>query len=382
MKWQVIPKKIFVFLKKLVSSPAFFNTFLAIGTGVLIGFIIMLLTASNLSNAFNGLWKLLTGGLQSQSMIGNVLFSAAPLILVGLSVAFAFKTGMFNIGASGQFMIGGIFALYVANLWTLPPILHFIVASLFAIIGGGVWGAIPGLLKVKYNVNEVITCIMMNYIAAYLSVIAALNPAVYDSGITSIRVDYVTAQIPRFGLNQIFRGSYIDMSIIIAILVAFLIWFVLKKTTLGYQLKAVGFSRDASKYAGINVPRNMILSMMIAGGLAGLAAAMNYLPANPDYFRPFAQINPIGFEGISIALIAQSHPIGIIFSGIFISYIKKGALMMQFFGFNKEITSIVISVIIYMISISAFVGQYIQSKKRKQKTEATLKEKGGELHVR
>jgi simple sugar transport system permease protein len=363
MKIMSFKNKLILILKKLFTSSAFLNTFLAIASGVLVGFIIMLLTASNISNAFNGLGKLLTGGMQSLSMFGNVLFSAAPLILVGLSVAFAFKTGLFNIGASGQFMIGGIFALYVANLMTLPPVFHFIVATLAAILGGAIWGFIPGFLKVKFNVNEVITCIMLNYIAAYLSVIAVLYDKVYDSGITSIRVDFSTATIPRFGLDKIFTGSYIDLSIIIAIMVAILVWFILKKTTLGYQLKAVGLSRDGSKYAGINVPRNMVISMMIAGGLAGLAAAMNYLPQNPDYFRPFSQINPIGFEGISIALIAQSHPIGIIFSGIFISYLKKGALMMQFFGYNKEITSIVMSVIIYMIAISSFIGSYIKSRK-------------------
>jgi general nucleoside transport system permease protein len=381
MKFQAFIKKLLAFLKKAVSSSAFTNTFFAISSGVLVGFVIMLLTASSLSNAVNGLFRLLTGGFQSPSMLGNVLFSAAPLILVGLSVAFAFKTGLFNIGASGQFMIGGIFALYVANLVSLPPVLHFIVAALAAIVGGAIWGFIPGLLKVKYNVNEVITCIMLNYVAAYTSVMAVENPLVYDSGITAISISFPTAEIPRLGLNQLFPGSYIDMSILIAIAVAILIWFILKKTTLGYQLKAVGFSKDASKYAGIPVSRNMILSMMIAGGLAGLAAAMNYLPANPDYFRSFSQINPIGFEGISIALIAQSHPIGIIFSGIFISFIKKGALLMQFFGFNKEITSIIMSVIIYMISISAFVGQFIKKRKLMKKQKSKLVEERGDANV-
>ncbi len=365
-------KKVLDILGKIFGSPVFLNSFLAIIVGIVVGYIVMFATARNMFTnewdpnlAWGGLKQLLLGGSQSLQYFGNVLFKAAPLILVGLSVGFAFKTGLFNIGASGQFMIGGIAALYVANLVTMPAPWHFILAVLAGIIAGALWGFLPGLLKAQFNVNEVITTIMMNYIAMYTTLILAYDPLVYDNSLTAVNAVFPTAHIPRLGLGELFPRSNIDISIIIAILVAVLIWFILRKTTLGYQLKAVGHSTEGARYAGINYKKSVITSMMIAGGLAGFAAAMNYLPFKPDYFRPVEQINLVGFEGISIALIAQSNPLGIIFSGILISYIKQGALSMQLFGFDKEITNIVVSVIIYMIAISAYLGQLIQSKRER-----------------
>ncbi|MFP4478851.1 MAG: ABC transporter permease [Candidatus Izemoplasmatales bacterium] len=368
-------KKVYKKMTKYILNPKVLNSFAAIFVGLLVGFIVMVFVAKNpftqewsFATAIDGLERLLGGGAKDLKNFGNVLFKAAPLILVGLSVGFAFKTGLFNIGASGQFMVGGAAALYAANLLTLPVGLHFIVAALAGIIAGAFWGFIPGILKAIYNVNEVITTIMMNYIAMYLTVMMVTYPKVYDQGLTAINTNFPTAHTPVLGLDKLFPGSNIDISIIIAILVAVLIWFILEKTTLGYQLKAVGHSKEASKYSGINYKRSVAVSMIIAGGLAGLAAALHYLPIKPSYFRPIEVINPIGFEGISIALIGQSNPLAIIFSGTLISYIKEGASQMQLFGFNKEITNIVISVIIYMIAISAYLG-YIVNKRRERRKQ-------------
>jgi len=374
-------KKAILFIFKLLKQPVIINSLLAIFFGLLVGFIVMWATAGSFDTAVQGLMRLLKGGSTNLQSFGNVLFRSAPLILVGLSVAFAFKTGLFNIGASGQYMVGGITALYIANLVTMPAPYHFILAALGAIVAGAIWGSVPGLLKSKFNVNEVITTIMMNYIATYLTVILAYRAAVYDNLLTAVNTTFPTANIPKVGLDTIFPNSNIDLSIIIAIGVAILIWFILKKTTLGYQLKAVGHSPEGSKYAGINNKRNVIISMMIAGALAGLAAAMSYLPLKPDYFRPVTKINPMGFEGISVALIAFSNPIGIIFSGVMISYIKQGALTMQFVGFNKEITNIITSVIIYMIAISSFIGFYFRNRSHKRKIKKMLLNKGGETDV-
>ncbi|QWC00076.1 ABC transporter permease [Mycoplasmatota bacterium] len=383
---------------KIFTNTKVLNSFAAIFVGLLIGFIVMIFVAKNpftgewsFNTALDGLERLFGGGSRSLKNFGDVLFKAAPLILVGLSVGFAFKTGLFNIGASGQFMVGGVAALYAANLLTLPTGLHFVVAALAGIAAGAIWGFVPGILKAIYNVNEVITTIMMNYIAMYLTVMMVTYPKVYDGGLTAINTNFPTAHTPVLGLDKLFPGSNIDISIIIAILVAVLIWFVLEKTTLGYQLKAVGHSKDASKYAGINYKKSVAVSMMIAGGLAGLAAALYYLPIKPAYFRPIEVISPIGFEGISIALIGQSHPLAIIFSGTLISYIKEGASQMQLFGFNKEITNIVISVIIYMIAISSYLGMVINKRKerkrelaKEEETDEENKEepqvKGGEIN--
>lgn len=371
-----------------IAQPALLNSLLAIVSGLLVGYIVMFFVAQDLwtgewapANAWQGLLKILTGGAQSPQYFGNVLFKAAPLILVGLSVGFAFKTGLFNIGASGQFMVGGIAALYVANLITLPGPWHFILAVLAAILAGALWGFIPGFLKAHFNVNEVITTIMMNYIAMYLVYMLAYSPLVYNNLLTAVNPTFPTANIPKLGLDSLFPSSNIDMSIIIAVFTAIIIWFVLKKTTLGYQLKAVGHSTEGSRYAGINYKKSVVISMMIAGALAGLAAAMNYLPFRPDYFRPITKINLIGFEGISIALIAQSNPVGIIFSGVLISYIKQGALTMQLLGFDKQITNIVVSVIIYMIAISTFIGAFFKKRRDKKRIEKVLSGKEGDQDV-
>ncbi len=358
-------KKIVISIWRILSVPAVRNSILAIVFGLLVGFLILLIVLPK--NAFNGFWWMLTAGA---SDFGKVLFKAAPLIMVGLAVGFAFKTGLFNIGASGQFMIGGVAALYVANLVVLPAPFHFILAVLVGGLVGAIWGAIPGALKAFYNVNEVIATIMMNYIAMIITYELAQNPAVYDSYLTSIDPNFPdTAAIPTLGLNTLFGGSNLDISILIAIGIAVLIWFVLEKTTLGYQLKAVGHSVEGSRYAGINYRRNVIVSMTIAGAMAGFGAAFNYLALKPDYFRATDVILSIGFEGISVALIAASNPIGIIFSGIFLSYIKIGAEGLQLYLYNKEIANIVFSVIMYTIAISGFLGTYFGTMKKRPKRE-------------
>src|SRR5690606_24789517 len=185
-----------------------------------------------------------------------------------------------------------------------------------------------------------------------------------------ISTQFGNAAIPQLGMNLIFPNSYIDIGIIIAILVAVFLQFLLNKTTLGFELKAVGLSKEASKYAGIKIKQSIITSMVISGALIGMASALNYLPLNPDYFRYQTLVDPIGFKGISVALMGGSNPIGIIFSGIFISFIEKGSLTMQLFGYNKEIASIITSAIIYMIAISAFVGQMIDQSIKNKKSQA------------
>ena len=358
--------KVWKILKRTFTNSSVASVLLSITTGILIGFLVMLFVGG-FSNALKGLGAIFTGAFATPATFGNMLFSAGPLILIGLAVGFSFKSGLFNIGASGQFMIGGVAALYAAHLLNLPPVIHFIVATLFAIIAGALWAGLPGILKAYFNVNEVIATIMMNYIAAHLTFMLAKNALVYDSGITGISQVFPTATVPRLGIQYLFSGSYIDMGILISIVIAFLIYVVLNKTKLGYELQAVGHSTDASHYAGINVKFNIIKAMLISGGLAGFAAALYYLPENPGKFTALAQVNAYGFTGISVALIAQNNPLGTIFSGMFISYIQKGANLLQFYGFDKEITNIITSVIIYMIAISSFISFYFTQKRLKRK---------------
>ncbi|MBN2618329.1 MAG: ABC transporter permease, partial [Spirochaetales bacterium] len=229
------------------------------------------------NNPFSGYFYLFRGGLMSIERIGNTLASATPLMLTGLSVAFAFKTGLFNIGAAGQMLMGGLFATAIALTlnFSKPIMLSIIILS--SIVGGGVWGFLPGLLKAKFNVHEVVSTIMMNWIAYWL--VYYTVPA-YFKGQTletesrlipyysSLKVDWLT---------NMFHGSYLNLGFFIAIAVIIIISIILNRTVLGFDMKAAGFNRDAALSSGINVNKNIVLSMVIAGGLSGLAGATYYV---------------------------------------------------------------------------------------------------------
>ncbi|MDD3537391.1 MAG: ABC transporter permease, partial [Eubacteriales bacterium] len=270
----------------LLRSTAFSHgsaSVIAILSGLLFGFIILLI--SNPSQAFDGFIIIMKGGFSTGAKgIGQVLYFATPLILTGLSVGFAFKTGLFNIGAAGQFVMGSFTAIFIGVRWTfLPAPWHWIVALIGAAAVGGLWALIPGLLKAFFNVHEVISTIMMNYIGMYLANLL-VKLTVYDSLKNLSMNTAETATLPKGGLDNIFyniRGgsgtidlSTVNSGIYIAIGIAILMYIVLNKTTFGYELKACGFNQNASRYAGINEKRSVVLSMVIAGALAGLGGGL------------------------------------------------------------------------------------------------------------
>ncbi|MDF2587740.1 MAG: transporter permease [Anaerocolumna sp.] len=324
----------------------FFASILAIAAGLLFGLLILIF--SNARQAFPAFGMILAGGFtDGMSGIGQVLYLATPIILTGLSVGFAFKTGLFNIGASGQFTFGAFVAIYIGVKWTfLPSGLHWIVALLGAALAGAVWGFVPGLLKAISNVNEVITSIMMNYIGMYL-VNMLIVQNVYDSIKNQSMPVASSAIIPKAGLDQLFHTTNMNVSILIAILMVVLIYIVLNKTTFGYELKACGLSPNASKYAGINAKRNIILSMVIAGALSGLGGGLLYLSGSGKYLQVLDILAPQGFSGISVALLGMSNPIGILFAGLFIAHITVGGNNVQLYAFVPEVIDIIISAIIY-----------------------------------
>jgi simple sugar transport system permease protein len=267
---------------KSESFVSLISSLISIIMGLLIGFIILLI--SNPTFAVQGFFSILSGGFSGGLKgIGDVLYFATPIILTGLSVGFAFKTGLFNIGASGQFLVGAFFAIYVGIVWTwLPSGLHWLVALLAAILGGAIWGMIPGLLKAYFNVNEVITSIMLNYIGLYLvNMIIERSDKIFDVTKNQTKLPSSEAILPKLGLNKIFNNSPVNAGIIIAIIFAIIMYIILSKTTFGYELKACGFNRFASKFAGINEKRNIILSMVIAGALAGIGGGLLYLAGSP-----------------------------------------------------------------------------------------------------
>lgn len=313
----------------------------------------------------SGFKAILSGGFYTTANamgmgVRTEILQAAPLIMTGLSVAFAFKTGLFNIGAAGQYTVGAYFALFSAIALKLP----WWACLLASAIGGAIWGAIPGFFKAYLNVNEVITAIMFNWIGLY-----GVNTLIYQGGSgpmynTNTTKTYTIKQVspdsllPTFNIPIGEKGYFGKMflptiGIFIAIAVAVLIWVVLNKTVFGYELKACGFNKNAAKYAGINDRKNIILSMTIAGALAGLGAGLFYLSGSKEWEPLVSTSLPAtGFNGISVALLASSNPIGCIFSAIFISHITVGGGFMDAGIFPSEVSSIISGVVIYLCAFS------------------------------
>lgn len=327
-------------------SRAILPSVLAALAGFLLGFLIMLFV--NPQQALQGIGIILMGGFQKGAVgIGQTLYYATPIIMTGLAVGFAFKTGLFNIGASGQFMLGSFAAVYVGVTMTwLPGSIHWLVALLAAMLAGALWGLMPGLLKAVSNVSEVITSIMMNYIGMSL-VNLLIKATVYNKLKNETMPVAATANIPKWGLNQLFPYNSMNGGILIAVVCAIVIYIVLNKTTFGYELKACGFNKNASLYAGINAKRNIIFSMMISGALAGIGGGLLYLAGSGKYIKVIDIIASEGFNGMSVALLGLSNPIGILIAGLFIAYIQVGGFNLQLLNYDQEIINIITAAIIY-----------------------------------
>lgn len=318
--------------------------------------------------------------------LGDMLFKSMPLILTGLSVAVAFKTGLFNIGAPGQYLVSTAVTLILAlsiPTSAVPAFLVWVIAFLGGILAGALWGAVPGLFKAFLNVNEVITCIMMNWIAAnfvtslFDKTTGLFKNLLDPSGTKNFAFVFKTTKngvsTPKMFLDKIFPNSQINGGIIIAILIAVLVYIVLNKTTFGYELKACGNNKNAAQYAGISAKRNVVLSMAIAGGLAGAGAALYYLSGNTEFaWETYQSLPAIGFNGIPVALLAYNNPIGVIFSSLFMSYLDVSGMQLKYMtSYNEYITSIISAIIVYFSAFSLLIKQifYGQIKifKRKEK---------------
>lgn len=353
----MIPAKI---KRSMKLSYSFLPSLFAIALGLLFGYIILLI--SNPAQATGGFVTILTGAFSSMRSIGRVFYFATPIILTGLSVGFAFKTGLFNIGTPGQFIAGAYAAVLIGVKAPGLGSIHWVVALLAAIAAGALWALIPGLLKALANVHEVISSIMMNYIGMYLVNYLVVLTVYNKLRNESMRVA-ASAVIPRWGLDAIFPRSNVNAGFIIAILVAVAMYIILNKTTFGYELRAVGFNRDASKYAGVNEKRSIILSMLIAGGLAGLGGGLLYLAGTGKYIEVVNILAPEGFTGIPVALLGLSHPIGVLFAGIFIGFITVGGDLLQLHDFKPEVIDIIVSVIIYFSAFALIVKTFFERRR-------------------
>ena len=328
----------------------------------------------------------LTFGFNSTNM-GDMLFRATPLILTGLSVAVAFKTGLFNIGAPGQYLMGTAATLMLAlgiPSETVPTWLIWIIAFVGGALAGALWGCIPGLVKAFLNINEVLACIMTNWIAANL-VTWMFDGSNFRNLVENTKSGYIYkttyngVQTAKMGLDKIFPNSQVNGGIVIAIVIAILVYILMNKTTLGYELKACGANRHAARYAGIADKRNIVLSMAIAGSLSGAAAALYYLSGNTEFFWSTYQTLPAtGFNGIPVALLAASNPIAVIFTGCFMSMLDiVGLQLTNLTAYNEYITDVIIAVIVYLSAFSLVIKMLLNGRKKRvahveQETKAAV----------
>ena len=318
----------------------------------------------------------LTFGFNPVNM-GNMLFRATPLIMTGLSVAVAFKTGLFNIGAAGQYLMGTMGTLTVGltlGNTDCPVLIAWIAAFLTGVILGGLWGAIPGLFKAFLNINEVITCIMTNWIAANLVTWWFDAHDIFKNSAEGGKVGYIIplknvgVVTPKMGTDVLFPGSQANGGIWIACIIAVAMLILLNKTTFGYELKACGSNRHAAKYAGINDKKNIILSMAISGALAAGGASLYYLSGNTEFFwSTYMSLPSEGFNGIPVALLAANNPVAVIFTGIFMSMLNVAGMQLKYLtAYNEYIADIIIAVIVYLSAFSMFIKQLLNGREKKK----------------
>lgn len=382
-------KKIGFFAKD--GTRSFMSSLICILLGILVGFIVLLLLAIfapdiPISDAFSGLAIILGGPFASGSggdvmfMIGEMLFETAPLLLTGLSVAVAFKTGLFNIGAPGQYLMGTMTSIVVALSIKTTAASGFwvwLLALLAGTLAGAIWGCIPGIFKALLGVNEVIVCIMTNWIAAnVVSWVFSVNKQFINTAGGKSAYTLKTAvgdasyvATPKLGLDKLFVGSNIDIGVFIAILVAVGVYIMMNKTTFGYEIKACGSNREGARYAGMNAKRNIILSMAIAGGLSALGASLYYLNGNIEFaWDTYLRLPDNGFNGIPVALLASNNPLGVIASSIFLRYINKGGFNLAgYTGYNEYVCNLIIAVIIYFAGFSKLISGVIFNVKKRKK---------------
>ncbi len=350
-------------------SKSLFTALAAVVLGLIGGALLMLFTGSNPIEGYKYLFQ---GGLMNVERFGNTLGSATTLILTGLSVAFAFKTGLFNIGASGQMLAGGLTATALALTLKLPKELMLPIIILGSMLSGAIWAAIPGLLKARFNVHEVVATIMMNWIAywmVYYTIPAFFKGPMLEtesariSDYASLRVDWLT---------KMFNGSYINLGLFVALAAVVIVAIILDKTTLGYELKAVGFNRHSAEYAGISVPKNIALAMGISGGLAGLAGAAFYV--GYAYNMQIGVLPAAGFDGIAVALLGANSPWGVAAAAIFFGILHSGkGYMSAMTKIPPDIGDTIIAIIIYFAATSILFEHFYDFLKKKLKTAKEAK---------
>ena len=374
-------------MKKILRSQAvqsLLASLLCVVVGMLVGYIVLLFI--NPEGAGEAILTVIKNYFYYPSKpavmkyLGNTLVKTAPLLMCGLSVLFAYKAGLFNIGAAGQYVAGAGAALYLALALHMP----WYVCLLAAMVAGALLGAVSGLLKSYFNVNEVISCIMLNWISLYcvnmLLTRVKESTSPYTLTLASTNPD---ALLPSMGLGALFsKNAYVTIALPLSVLVAIIIWVVLEKTRFGYELRATGNNKNAAKYCGMNQNRNTVLTMMIAGAIAGMGAAMLYLTGFEQWQCSQSSVPAMGFNGISAAFLGGLNPIGTIFSSYFIQHITNGGAYVDKSLYCAQISDLISSLIIYLCGFVAFFKFYMNTilskREAKRQAEAAKVEEGGQ----
>ena len=323
--------------------------------GLLVGALILKISGISPLEAYQVMWE---GAFSKPQYIAYIIIRSTPLILTGLSVAFAFRTGLFNIGSEGQFIIGALSAAYFGVKFHYPAYLQIPLVLLLSIFFSGIYGGLAGLLKAKFGIHEVISTIMLNWIALYFSNYAVMAEGFHRPYTETSEFINPTTSITFFEnikpTNQFWSDFFrppVNAGILIAIISILVVWIILNKTTFGFKLKSVGFNPEASRYAGINVEKKMTQSMMIAGSLSGLAGALHVMGVSKN-IAILAAHEGYGFDGIAVALIGSNTPFGSLIAGFFLGTLKySGQKIQSALDAPSEVILIMIGAIIFFIAI-------------------------------
>ncbi|MDK2785949.1 MAG: ral nucleoside transport system permease protein [Thermotoga sp.] len=335
---------------------AFLVPFFSVVIALLIAAVVIVLIGQNPVIAYKAMIEGAFGDLQA---LADTIIKTTPLILTGLAVGFGFRAGIFNIGAEGQMIMGAILATVVGmNMRGVPPSLAIPLTMIAGMLGGAVWASIAGYLKAKTGAHEVVTTIMLNWIATYISSYLITGPLAVGSGTPKSPEIAPSAKLP-----PIVTVGALEMTsgIVISIITAVVIYIVLEKTRTGYEVKATGFNPYAAEYGGISISKNIVMSMAISGALAGLAGALEVMGLHHRFLGTLS--GGKGFDGISIALIGQNHPIGIIFASFLIASLRTGSSNMQFVGVPKHIVTIIQGIVIFLVAADRIVKTLLRARK-------------------
>ncbi len=344
---------------------------IAIALGLLVGIVILFVTGRDVATLFTGLIQGLTGvdlsmpgSAINMRYPGEFLVSAMPIILTGLSIGFAYRTGMFNIGAEGQVIAGSLAAVMVAILVPMPNFIGQIVCLLAGGIAGALWAFLPGILKVKFNISEVVTGIMLNYTALYSA--NFFIKGLPESTTTRTASIPDTANLGSQLFKDLTNNSRFHWGFIVVILALVAYWFIIEKTSFGYSLRATGFNKEAARYAGIKVNKSTIYSIMISGFLAGLAGAI-ILQGTFGYGRVMVSMDNYGFDGIAVALVGGANAIGIALAGMLFALLNVTQPLLQITGVPREIGNIISSSIVFFVAIQYGIKYYLDKIRSKKK---------------